>query len=101
MDYVYSIRVNENKLPAKALMAIKRLTGLSLSDIKEATMNDLSVFACGCADDEGLLLIKQIYDELSGLGVSAKIYWYDSEEPYQNLLNAIQMHREIDEQQYD
>ena len=101
MDNVYSIKINDGKLPAKALMEIKRLTGLSLSDIREAAMNDLPVFECGCADDGGLLLIKQIYDGLSGLGVSAKIYWYDSEEPYQNLLNAIQMHREIDEQEYD
>ncbi|WP_322151080.1 hypothetical protein [Paratractidigestivibacter sp.] len=100
MDYVYSIKVDAGKLSAGALMTIKRLTGLSLGGIKEAAMNDRAVFGCDCVDDEGLLLIRRLHDELAEIGVPTKIYWYESEEPYQNLLNLIQMHREIDEEDF-
>ena len=100
-ETVYSIKVDANEVPAKALMAIKKLTGLPLGAVKEAVAGGSPIFGCGCADDEGLLLIAKLHDELAEMAVATVIFWYDSEEPYQNLLNTIEMHREIDEEEFD
>lgn len=101
MDYDYSIKADAAELPAKALMAVKKLTGLSPVEIREGVAAGLPIYGCSAVDDAGLSLIARIHDELAELGVETSIFWYDRPEPYQKLLNTIRMHREIDAQEYD
>lgn len=100
METAYAIATVDSTLPASILMLIKKLTGESLGDIKNKVADSLPVFTCDCTDDDGLVLIARLHNSLAAEGFATRIFWHGMEEPYENLCNTIEMHRQIAEDDY-
>lgn len=95
---IYSIVAMSDVLPASALMCTKRLTGLSLAEVKSRVASGAPLVTCGCTDDDGLELIVRIHDSLDGEGVETRVFRGNRPEPYEFLLNLLETHRQIDEE---
>ena len=54
LDNTIAIKIDAGSIPAKACMALKNLTGLSLCDIKTRIANDDFLYVCDYLDDDGL-----------------------------------------------
>ncbi len=74
MEITIGIKLTANKIPAKASMAIKKATNLSLGDIKQRVEMGDYVFECPVVDNEGLKLINSLKRELQSLGVEFKLF---------------------------
>ena len=101
MKYTYAITVAEGQISAQALMQVKKLSGLSLSEIKERVARGLPLIECDCADEEGMELLLELYAGLDAQGVEATFLDCGDPAPIQYLRNALDSYRELDEQEYD
>lgn len=83
---------------AKAAMALKKATDLSLADIKAKAANDEFVVLCDYVDLEGLELINRLKREMASLGVEVRLFEDGVyERPPELFDNLEEMHRSIDE----
>ena len=64
LDNTIAIKIDAGSIPAKACMALKNLTGLSLCDIKTRIANDDFLYVCDYLDDDGLKLANKIKREM-------------------------------------
>lgn len=100
MNNTLAIKIVATDIPAKACMALKKLTGLSLGEIKDRVENNEFLFVCDYVDDDGLKLINKIKREMKKHGISVKQY-EDGEEKSSELFDNIEkLHKEINDQ-YD
>lgn len=82
---------------AKAAMAAKKLTGLSLGDIKAKAMNDEFIMLFDYLDDDSLKKMNRLKREMKKFGIEMRQF-EDGIEKSQDLFDNIeQLHREIDE----
>lgn len=91
MNYEYEIKVVSAELPAKVLMEIKRVTGLSFGELKCRMGNNEAILGCRCSDDDGLKRILDLYDLLSAQGIKTLLYEdgkVESADLFRNLLNS-------------
>ncbi len=101
MEYIYSIKVEKTSLSAKALMAAKKLTGLSLTEIKARASAGTPLLECDCADEEGMESLLALYGALETEGAIASFVDCGRAAPIQYLRNALDSYRGIDEQEHD
>ncbi len=97
MSVTYGIVVEGISAPAVALMAAKKLTGLSLAEVKSAVVEGRPLFECDCADEEGMELMLTLRAELEASGVMVKHLVNGRVEPFNHLENALRSYRSIDE----
>ena len=99
-DATYSIAIDGTSIPASSLMKIKKLTNLSLAEIKGKIQSHEALVTCTCIDDDELSLIKRLYDELETDGIDCQIYRCGQPEPYEFFENLLEMNRQINEEEY-
>lgn len=97
MSVTYGIAVEGASAPAGALMAAKKLTGLSLAEVRSALAEGRPLFECDCADEAGMELMLTLRSELEANGVPAKHLVNGRVEPFTHLENALRSYRSIDE----
>jgi hypothetical protein len=83
-------------VPAKAVMLIKKLTGMPLSEIKQKAASDDYLILCDWLDDDGLRLMNRVRRELSKMGIKVRQYEHGKEISPKIFDNLEQTSREID-----
>ena len=96
MENTLAIKLPVGDVPAKACVAIKKTTGLSLADIKTRAANDDYIFACDYVDDAGLKLINRMKREMKMLGIAVRQFEDGVEKPSELFDNIEKLHDEID-----
>lgn len=95
MEDTLAIKLPVGDVPAKACMAIKKMTGLSLAEIKRRAAHDEFLFVCDYVDDNGLKLINRIKREMEKFGISVRQF-EDGVERSPELFDSIEkLHDEI------
>lgn len=82
-------------------MAVKKITDLSLSEIKEKVASDDFLYVCDYSDDDGLKLINKIKREMKKLGIEVRQYEDGIEKPSELFDNIEKLHAEIDNEDID
>lgn len=100
MDIYIGIKLPVGDTSAKACIAVKKATNLSLGDIKEKALGDEWIFKCPIADDDGLRLINQLTEELASLGVTARLFEDGREESADSFKALERLHDEINQGHY-
>ena len=86
-------------VPAEVLMAIKKETGMSLSEIKRRISEDEYIFECPVVDDDGLRFMNRFKRVLSErFGIVPRLFEGDREEPSESFDNLEALHRENERQ---
>ena len=97
MENTLAIKLPVGDVPAKACMVIKKLTGLSLADIKSRAAGDEYLFVCDYVDDDGLRLINKIKREMKKLGITVRQFEDGIEKSPELFDNLEALHQEINE----
>lgn len=95
VENTLAIKLPVMDVPAKACMALKKLTGLSLGEIKGKAANDEFLYACDYVDDDGLKLINKIKREMEKCGITVRQFEDGVEKPPELFENLEQLHDEI------
>ena len=95
LDNTIAIKIDAGSIPAKACMALKNLTGLSLCDIKTRIANDDFLYVCDYLDDDGLKLANKIKREMKKLEIEVRQFEDGVEKPPELFDNLEQLHEEI------
>ena len=95
MEITIGIKLPVAAIPAKACMAAKKATGLSLGEVKARALNDEYIFECPVADDDGLELIINLRKELAHFGVKARLFEDGREDDPELFDNLKHLHDEI------
>jgi hypothetical protein len=90
-----AIKLPVGDVPAKACMAIKQMTGLSLAEIRHRAAQDVYLFVCDYVDDEGLKLINGMRREMKKYGIAVRQFEDGVERPPELFDNIESMHDEI------
>lgn len=98
LENTLSIKISATEVPAKACMALKKLTGLSLGEIKSRAANDEFLFVCDYVDDDGLKLINRIKREMKKFDIAVRQFEDGVEKSPELFDNIEKLHGEIDEQ---
>ena len=97
MENTLAIKLPVGDVPAKACMVIKKLTGLSLADIKSRAASDEYLFVCDYVDDDGLRLINKIKREMKKLGITVRQFEDGIEKSPELFDNLEALHQESNE----
>ena len=97
MENTLAIKLPIGNVPAKACMAIKKMTGLSPAEIKSRAANDEFIFVCDYVDDDGLRLINKIKREMKKLGITVRQFEDGIEKSPELFDNLEALHQEINE----
>ena len=95
MEDTLAIKLPVGDVPAKACMVIKKLTGLSLAEIKRRAAHDEFLFICDHVDDDGLRLINRMRREMKRLGISVRQFEDGVEGSPELFDNVERLHDEI------
>lgn len=95
MEDTVAIKLPVGDVPAKAAMQLKKMTGLSLTEIKQKSAEDDFLIVCDYTDDDGLKLMNRIRREMSKLGIKVRQFEDGEEESPELFDNIEQTHREI------
>lgn len=98
LDNTLAIKVSTASIPAKACMALKQLTGLSLAEVKGRVANDEFLFVCDYIDDDGLKLINKIKREMKKFDIEVRQFEDGVEKSPELFDNIEELHEEIDQQ---
>ena len=90
-----AIKLPVGDVPAKASMTIKKMTWLSLAEIKSKIANDDFIFACDYVDDDGPKLINKMKREMKEFGIVVRQYEDGIEKPSELFDNIGKLHDEI------
>jgi hypothetical protein len=90
------LKLPVGNVSAKAVMLIKKLTGMPLSEIKQKAAAGDYLILCDWLDDDGLRLMNRIRRELSEMGIKARQYEHGKEVSPKIFDNLEQTSREID-----
>lgn len=96
MDSTLGLKLPVGDVSAKATMTIKKLTGLSLAEIKLRAKSDQFIVLCDFTDDDGLELINKLKRELKKLGIEARLFEDQYEETSESFDNLEALHHAID-----
>ena len=96
MEDTLAIKLPVGDVPAKACMAIKKMTGLSLGEIKARAANDEFIFVCDYVDEEGLKLINKMKREMKKSGITVRQFEDGVEKSPGLFDNLEKLHEEID-----
>ncbi len=94
MAITNGIKVVTRPLPAKAVAAIRRATGLPISEIQRRAGSGEYLVEKGLSDDRGLLEMIELAEDLSELGVEAELFQGGYERPMEFMRNVYRSHRE-------
>ncbi len=92
MEYSFQIGLLDNDIPAKALMLIKRTTGISFAEVKQKTAMGEPFFSCSLSDDKRLQTIVNLYKSLEAQNVQAQLYDTGKPETIDVLENTLASH---------
>lgn len=95
MKDALAIKLPVGDVPAKACMVIKRMTGLSLAEIRHKVAGDEFLFVCDYVDDGGLKLINRIQREMKKFGISVRQFEDGVERSSELLDNIERLHEEV------
>lgn len=95
MDNTLAVKLPVMDVPAKACMALKKLTGLSLGEIKERAPSDDFLYICDYVDDNGLKLTNKMNREMKKHGISVRLFEDGAEKPSDLFENLEALHDEI------
>ena len=98
MEDTLAVKLPIGDVPAKACMAIKKMTGLSLGEIKTKAANDEFIFVCDYVDDEGLKLINKMKREMRKFDISVRQFEDGVEKSPELFDNLEKLHEEIDKE---
>ncbi|MGN0262149.1 MAG: hypothetical protein ACI4B9_04795 [Eggerthellaceae bacterium] len=98
MNDTLAIKLPIMDVPAKACMSLKKLTGLSLGEIKGRAANDDYLFICDYVDNDGLKLMNKIKREMKMLGIVVRQFEDGVEKTPELFDNIEKLHKEIDAQ---
>jgi hypothetical protein len=98
MDYTNGIKLEDANVPAKAIMEIRKATGLAMSDIKNRAANGELLMECDLADDQGLATMIGLAKKLDKLGVKTSFMYNGEPEDLQFMENLQQTYGLMDEQ---
>lgn len=101
MEYTYAIALPCEQQTAQTLMQVKKLTALSLGEIKDRIAAGLPLYQCDCDDEEGMTLLLELHRVLEAQGVEATFLDCGDPAPIQYLRNALEAYRENASQLYD
>ena len=101
MENTLAIKLPVGSVPAKACMAIKKMTGLSPAEIKSRAANDDFIFVCDYVDDGGLKLINKMKREMKKIGIVVRLYEDGAERPSELFDNLEKLHNEINMEECD
>lgn len=96
MDITIGIKLPVGNVSAKACMAIKKMTGLSLGEIKQRAAADEYIVECPVADNDGLKLINEIKREMKKQGITTRLFEDGREEDPDLFDNLESLYEEID-----
>ena len=100
MSEQFELKLPVGDVSAKAVMTIKKLTGLAPSVIKDKAANDEYLVMSRYGNTEGIVLINRIKRELESQGITVRLYENGREETFEHFDNVEQMYREIDASDY-
>jgi hypothetical protein len=98
LENTLAIKLSTMEVPAKACMDLKKLTGLSLGEIKKRAANDEFLFVCDYVDDDGLKLINKIKREMKQYGIAVRQFEDGVEKSPELFDNIEKLHDEINKQ---
>lgn len=98
LENTLAVKLPIGDVPAKACMVIKKMTGLSLAEIKTRAANDEFIFVRDYVDDDGLKLINKIKREMKKFSIVVRQYEDGVEKPSELFDSIEKLHSEIDEQ---
>ena len=101
MGNTLAVKLPVGDVSAKACVIIKKMTGLSLADIKTRAAKDEYIFICDYVDDAGLKLINKMKREMEKLGVVVRQFEDGVEKPSERFDNIEKLHAEIEVQDID
>ncbi len=101
MEYTYAIVVSVTEMPVSALMKVKKLTHLSLADIKARVASRSPLYECNCSDECGMVLLLALFNALDSEGIEPVFLDCGESAPIQYLRNALESYRRISEQEND
>ena len=101
MENTLAIKLPVGSVPAKACMAIKKMTGLSPAEIKSRAANDDFIFVCDYVDADGLKLINKMKREMKKIGIVVRLYEDGAERPSELFDNIEKLHNEINMEECD
>ena len=101
MENTLAIKLPVGDIPAKACMVIKKMTGLSLAEIKSKAVNDEFIFVCDYVDDDGLKLINKMKREMEKFGIVVRQYEDGIEKSSKIFDNIEKLHNQINMEDSD
>lgn len=94
MTITNGIKITTKSLPAKAIAAIRKATGLPISEIKQCAGSDMYLIERGLSDDKSLHTIIDLAEELSKLDVKVELYQGGYKRSPEFMKSVYQTHRE-------
>ena len=94
MAITNGIRIALPSLSAKAIAAIRKATGLSISDIKQRAQNGDYLMEKDLSDDKGLFSIIKLAEELSALGLDVELCQGGYSRSLEFMKNVLESHRQ-------
>ena len=92
MANTFEIKFQEENIPAKALMLIKKFTNQSISQIKHLADQHAPFFGCELSDDRGLSLIIKMHDEMESLNIETNLLEDGNTETINYFRNVLKSH---------
>lgn len=93
MRITNAIKLPAGETPAKAVVAIRKTTGLSIAEIKDRVSKSEPIIDSDLSDDESLGAIIGLYSEMKGLGIESKLYQGGREVSIEFMENVLFSHR--------
>ena len=94
MKITNAIKLPSSDVPTKAIVAIRKATGLSISEIKLRVAKGESIIESDLSDDESLGAIIDLYGELLALDIQSLLYQGGREVSIDFLANVVDSHRD-------
>lgn len=94
MGYTNGIKLKDTEVPPKAIAAIRKATGLSISDIKTRVSENEFLIESDLSNDSDLAKMIELAKQLDGLGL--KVYFVSAGiiENVESMTNMLESHRD-------
>lgn len=98
MNITNGIKLYGGSISAKGIMAVRKVTGLPMGEIRSRAATGDYLFECDGTDSAGIATCIALYCALRAAGDKPQVYEAGEPMEFQLLLNKLQQHRDIAEQ---
>ena len=92
------IKLSDNNFSASCAKVIRKYKNISISEVKDAVVNNDYLFSCDYIDEEGIKIVLKINKELNENGLSCKLFEHDVPTTVEFLSNLVSTYEGINEE---